>query len=166
MRRKQKIMQKTLPYIQLYLRLAMGIGFIVPGLDRLGAWGSYGQKGISWGDWQHFMQYAADVMRFLPYSAAQVFAIIATVAEIAFGAMLILGLFTKTAAIGSGVLTLCFGTAMAKTQGIVSPLSYSVFVVSGAGFLLAFVKYYKYSLDNLLFARNKTSTAKTMATRL
>ena len=59
-------MQKLTPLLQLYLRLALGIGYLVPGLDRLGFWGKYGSPGISWGDWAHFMAYASDVMRFLP----------------------------------------------------------------------------------------------------
>jgi len=153
-------MQKALPHIQLYLRAAIGIGFIVPGLDRLGVWGGYGQPGISWGDWQHFMQYAADVMQFLPYTIARLFAIIATAAEIAFGFMLVAGLFTRLAAIGSGLLTLCFGSAMAISHGIVNPLSYSVFTVSGAGFLLACVKRYKFSMDEWFFGNRKDPVPK------
>ncbi len=72
-------MNKFSPYIQLYLRLALGVGFLVPGLDRLGVWGKPGSPGVSWGDWQHFVASAADIMRFLPYSIASVFAVIATI---------------------------------------------------------------------------------------
>jgi uncharacterized membrane protein YphA (DoxX/SURF4 family) len=153
-------MQKISPFIQLYLRLALGIGYLVPGLDRLGVWGKPGQPGISWGDWQHFMQYAGDVMRFLPYNVAYVFAVIATIAEISFGMLLITGKFTRAAAAGSGVLTLLFGTAMATSHGVVEPLSYSVFTVSAGSFLLATTDNYKWSLDALATKKhnNKSHT--------
>ena len=48
---------------QLFLRLSLGIGFLVPGLDRLGVWGPNGGTNISWGDWQHFSKYAHKLMR-------------------------------------------------------------------------------------------------------
>jgi uncharacterized membrane protein YphA (DoxX/SURF4 family) len=122
---------------QLFLRLSIGTGYLVFGLDRLGVWGKNGEKGVSWGDWQHFLKYAEEVMGFLPASVAGVLAIIATIAEIGFGLLLILGKWTKISAIGSGLLALSFALAMTISFGIVSPLSYSVFTVSAASFLLA-----------------------------
>jgi uncharacterized membrane protein YphA (DoxX/SURF4 family) len=112
---------------QLYLRLAMGMGFFVLGLDRLGAWGPYGKPGISWGDWKHFSPYAHHLMSYLPYNMAEAFAIIATFIEVTGGFLLIVGLFTKQAALACSLLTLCFATAMAITDGITSPMDYSVF---------------------------------------
>jgi len=146
-------MQKYQDYIQAYLRLAIGAGYLVFGLDRLGVWGPYGGKGISWGDWQHFMVYAAQVMGFLPYRLASILAVTATIGEIAFGAMLLVGLFTRLAAIGSGVLSLCFAVAMAISGGITNPMAASVFTVSAGSFLLATVAGYKWSIDNLLIRR-------------
>ena len=134
-------------FAQLFLRIALGIGYLVPGLDRLGVWGRPGEKGISWGDWQHFMQYAGEVMGFIPAAIVNVLAVIATIAEIGFGLLLLLGKWTKIAALGSGVLALLFALAMAISFGIVSPLSYSVFTVSAASFLLASIDKYKWSLD-------------------
>lgn len=148
-------MQKYQAYIQAYLRLAIGAGYLVFGLDRLGVWGRYGANGISWGDWQHFMVYAAQVMSFLPYRLASILAVTATIAEIVFGAMLLAGLFTRLAAIGSGVLSLCFAVAMAISGGITSPMAASVFTVSAGSFLLATVEDYKCSIDHLLM-RGKT----------
>jgi len=135
-------------FAQLFLRTALGIGYLVPGLDRLGVWGKHGENGISWGDWQHFLQYAKEVMGFIPASLVNVFAVIATIAEIGFGLLLLLGKWTKIAALGSGILALLFAVAMAISFGIVSPLSYSVFTVSAASFLLARQGRYKWSLDN------------------
>jgi len=146
-------MQKYTGLIQAYLRLAIGAGYLVFGLDRLGVWGPYGSKGVSWGDWQHFMTYAAQVMGFLPYGLAQVLAVTATIGEIVLGAMLLVGLFTRLAAVGSGVLSLCFAVAMAISGGITSPMAASVFTVSAGSFLLATVARYKWSIDNLRVRR-------------
>jgi uncharacterized membrane protein YphA (DoxX/SURF4 family) len=148
-------MNKFSPYIQLYLRLALGVGFLVPGLDRLGVWGKPGSPGVSWGDWQHFVASAADIMRFLPYSIASVFAVIATIAELTFGTLLLLGLWTRVAAVGAGLLTLLFGLSMAISHGIVEPLSYSVFTASAGSFLLSTVGRYKWGFDDW-FGRKKT----------
>lgn len=147
-------MKKYEAYIQLYLRLAIGAGYVTFGLDRLGVWGHYGEKNVSWGDWAHFMKYAAEVMGFLPYSIAQIFAVTATTAEIAFGTMLIAGLFTKLASMGSGVLAFCFAVSMAISQGITSPMGASVFTLSAASFLLATVGRYRWSIDSII-TKNK-----------
>jgi len=146
-------MKKQLSVIQLFLRCALGIGYLVPALDRLGVWGKNGQPGISWGDWQHFVQYAGEVMSFLPHTIVNVFAVTATLAEISFGILLLIGQWTKWAALGSGVLALLFAVSMAISFGIVSPLSYSVFTVSAASFLLATVDKYRWSLDNLRLSK-------------
>jgi uncharacterized membrane protein YphA (DoxX/SURF4 family) len=134
---------------QLYLRLALGFGFLVPGLDRLGCWGPPGGAQISWGDWAHFRAYARQVMGFLPTGLADKMAVLATAGELAFGVLLVLGLWTRWAALGSGVLLLGFALSMAVSFGIVSPLSYSVFTASAAAFLLAGVKTYPVSIDAL-----------------
>ena len=142
-------MKSTQQFAQLFLRLALGIGYLVPGLDRLGVWGKNGAPGISWGDWQHFVQYAGEVMSFIPSSLVNVFAVVATIAEISFGILLLTGKYTKPAALGSGVLALLFAISMTISFGIVSPLNYSVFTVSAASFLLATIDKYKWSLDNI-----------------
>ena len=122
---------------RLYLRLALGTGFTLLGLDRLGAWGPNGKPWVSWGDWHHFSAYAHEVMRFLPGQIAEVFAIIATIAEITIGILLLIGWQTRWAALGSAILTGCFAIAMAISYGITSPINYSVFTVSAASLLLS-----------------------------
>jgi uncharacterized membrane protein YphA (DoxX/SURF4 family) len=141
-------MKKLQQPAQLFLRLSLGVGYLVPGLDRLGVWGKNGEPGISWGDWQHFVQYAREVMSFIPASLVTVFAVTATIAEICFGILLLIGKWTRLAALGSGILALLFALSMTISFGIVSPLSYSVFTVSAASFLLAGLDSYKWSLDN------------------
>jgi uncharacterized membrane protein YphA (DoxX/SURF4 family) len=139
---------KYTEYAQLYLRLAIGISFLVFGLDRLGAWGPHGAPGVSWGDWSHFMEYATQVMGFLPPWLAQPFAVVATAGEIVFGVLLIVGKWTRIAAAGSSILTALFALSMAISFGIISPLSYSVFAVSAGSLLLATLPAYRWSLDD------------------
>ena len=141
------MIKKWSSFFQLYLRIALSAGYLAAGLDRLGFWGKYGEKNISWGDWDHFMKYAAEVMGFLPHALVGVFAAIATIAEIAFGILLLIGKWTRLAAVGSGILSFLFAMSMAISFGIQSPLSYSVFVVSAGSFLLATVERYDWSLD-------------------
>lgn len=140
-------MQKYSSLFQFYLRIASGAAYLVFALDRFGIWGNYGEANVSWGDWKHFLQYASEVMRFLPQSVVPVFAVVATVCEITFGLLLIVGKWTRWAAVGSGFLALLFAVSMAISFGIVSPLSYSVFTVSAASFLLSTLPEYRWSMD-------------------
>jgi len=142
------------PFAQLYLRLAMGIGFFYFGLDRLGAWGPYGKPWVSWGDWHHFSVRAHQLMSYLPYTMAEAFAMIATFIEVTGGFLLLVGLFTRQAAYACGGLAFCFAISMAITDGITSPMAYSVFTVSAASLLLATLPEYRYSLDRL-FHKNR-----------
>jgi uncharacterized membrane protein YphA (DoxX/SURF4 family) len=125
----------------------------VPSLDRLGVWGAPGSKNISWGDWQHFMEYAGQVMGFLPSPLISLLAVVATITEIVFGLLLLIGKWTKISAIASGLLTFLFAVSMAISFGIVSPLSYSVFTVSAASFLLSTVGHYKWSFDEMAYSK-------------
>jgi putative oxidoreductase len=134
---------------QFYLRIALALAYLKLGLDRLGFWGPNGRRFVSWGDWKHFMQYASEVMGFLPSSLVEVFAVGATVAEIVFGILLLVGKWTRFASIGSGVLTFLFAVSMAVSNGIQDPIGYSVFTVSAASFLLATIPGYKWSIDNI-----------------
>lgn len=143
-------MGKFSAFAQLYLRIAIGAAYLVFGFDRLGIFGKNGEKNVSWGDWEHFMKYASEVMSFLPTTVVGLFAVIATIAEIVLGVLLLFGKWTRVAAFGSGILAFFFAISMAISFGIISPLSYSVFTVSAASFLLAFCKNYKWSLDNLV----------------
>jgi uncharacterized membrane protein YphA (DoxX/SURF4 family) len=147
---KQKIVQQMKPFIQLFTRAALGIGFLVPGLDRFGVWGAFGAPGISWGDWQHFMQYAQKLLFFLPYPAAETAAFIASVAEIVLGLLLLAGWKTRFTAIASGTLLLCFALCMWAGLGFRAPLNYSVFSAGAAAFLLSTYTYYHWSVDALL----------------
>ena len=131
-----------------FLRIAIGISYIWEVADRLGLLGLNGQPHVGWGDWKHFTAYAKQVMSFLPPAVVNPLAALATLCEGGFGILLIMGLFTRAAAIGSGILSLCFAIAMAISFGIESPLGYSVFTLSAASFLLAALTQYCGSLDS------------------
>jgi len=138
---------------QFYLRAAIGTAYLWEVADRSGLLGAHGQPHVGWGDWQHFIAYATQVMGFLPAGMVPVLAAIASIGEGVFGLLLILGLFTRMAAIGSGILSLCFAIAMTISFGIDSPLGYSVFTLSAASFVLAGLPGHAWSLDNRLALR-------------
>ncbi|WP_413667731.1 TQO small subunit DoxD [Mucilaginibacter sp. Mucisp86] len=137
----------------IYLRLAIGASYLWEVADRLGLFGPNGYPHVGWGDWKHFIAYAKQVMSFLPEGMVNPLGTIATIGEGGFGLLLILGLFTRMAAIGSGILSLCFAIAMAISFGIESPLGYSVLTLSAASFLLAGATQYPWSLDSWFASR-------------
>ena len=148
-------MRKAIP--QFYLRLALGAGFFIIGLDRLGVWGPYGKPWVSWGDWKHFSAYAHQVMGFLPSGLAEFFAIAATIAEVSIGVLLLAGWLTRWAALGGFILTACFAISMAISFGITSPINYSVFTVSAASLLLSTQPAYQWSIDAMLGKKAEAS---------
>jgi putative oxidoreductase len=131
----------------LFLRLTLGISYLWFVADRLGFLGVNGSAHVGWGDWHHFILYASQVMSFLPPGDIPFFAILATAGELSFGFLLVIGCFTRMAALGSGLLSLMFAISMAISFGIESPLGYSVFTVSAASFLLATIPSYRWSVD-------------------
>lgn len=133
----------------IYLRVAIGLAYLWEVADRIGWLGANGQPHVGWGDWAHFLDYAKKVMVFLPGSVVPAFAVLASIGEAVFGALIFIGLFTRVAAIGSGILSLLFALAMAISFGIESPLGYSVFTLSAASFLLSTLPAYPWSFDAL-----------------
>jgi putative oxidoreductase len=116
-----------------YARIALGTAFLSAVADRFGLWGKYG----GWGNFANFEKYTAQVNSFMPASTIPVLAWGATVAELSFGIALIFGIWTRWVARGSAVLLFLFGTAMAISFGIKSPLDYSVFSASAGALLLS-----------------------------
>jgi putative oxidoreductase len=140
-------MAKYQAIISLYLRCAIGFSLLSAVADRFGLWGLPGDKGVAWGNWENFVNYTHTLNFFVSQQIAYLLAIIATILEIALGMMLIIGFYTRFAAIGAGVLTTLFALTMWLALGIKAPLDYSVFVDSAASFLLATILYYKWSVD-------------------
>jgi uncharacterized membrane protein YphA (DoxX/SURF4 family) len=136
--------------ITVLLRLALGTTFLTAVTDRFGLWGAPGQPNVSWGDFAHFLSYAAQVNAFLPDALIPLIAWLATVLETLLGLMLIVGLQPRISALGSAVLLLVFALAMSISMGVKSALNYSVFSASAGAFLLATSPAYPWTLDALL----------------
>lgn len=137
-------------YTTLYLRLALGVGFLSAVADRFGFWGPPGRPLVSWGNFHNFLHYTAVLNPWLPASWIPSTAWAATICEAALGIALILGLQTRLAAFASGVLTLLFALAMIFALGVKAPLNYSVFAFSAGSFLLARVGAYPWSVDSVM----------------
>ena len=123
-------MKKIFPTAQLLLRIALGLGFIFPVLDRIGALGLPGSANVAWGNWDNFAAYANKLMPYFPLKVASFFGLVASVGEVVFGIMLIIGYKIRIAAYGGFVLTLIFALSMLFFIGYRAPFDYSVFVVS------------------------------------
>lgn len=134
---------------QLVLRIALGIGFLVPVSDRLGLLGPFGGRNIEWGNWDNFINYTGTLMPFLDKPAVNIMGIIATLSEAALGILLIIGLKTRLAAIGSCLLTLIFAVSMSVFLGIKAPINFATFPFCAASLLLATIPAYQWSIDSL-----------------
>ncbi len=69
------------------------------------------------------------------------------------GVLLILGLWSRWVSLGSAILMAMFGTAMAISFGLKSPMDYSVFSASGAAGLLTWHAFSQHR-DRALQKRN------------
>ncbi|MCS3735712.1 DoxX family membrane protein [Mucilaginibacter dorajii] len=141
---------KNYSFPSVALRLALATSYLWEVADRLGFLGAHGQPHVGWGDWQHFLDYARQVMAFLPAGVIPTLAVLATIGEAAIGLLLLTGLFTRIAASLSCLLSLAFALSMAIAFGFDSPVGYSVFTVSAASLLLATLPEYKWSIDSLI----------------
>ena len=117
----------------LYARIALGAAFLSAVGSRFGLW----DRTLDLKHFANFMQYAAQVNSFLPGAVIPFIAVAATVAETSLGILLILGLWPRWVSLASAILLAMFGTAMAISFGLQSPMDYSVFSASGAAVLLA-----------------------------
>lgn len=129
------------------LRLALGIGFLIPVIDRLGLMGPYGSNGVIWGDWKHFVAYTHTLVPFASGSITNIMAFIATIGEGVFAVCLIIGFRIKEAAFGAGIMTLVFGLCMAIFLKIRAPFDYPVVVFNGGALLLSSIDKFKWSVD-------------------
>lgn len=116
-----------------YARLALASAFLSAVASRFGLW----QGHFSMARFHEFIAYTGEVNAFLPSRTWPTLAWIATLAETTCGLALLVGFRLRWAALASTGLLFTFGTAMAISQGIKSPLDYSVFSASAAALLLA-----------------------------
>jgi uncharacterized membrane protein YphA (DoxX/SURF4 family) len=118
----------------LYARFTLGAAFVSGIADRFGL---YTGRNVGYGNFAGFMDYTAKVNSFMPASTIPFLAWAATAAELSLGILLILGLWPRWVALGSALLLVLFGTAMAISFGIKSPMDYSVFSASAGAVLLS-----------------------------
>lgn len=115
----------------LFARWALGAAFLSGIASRFG-W----ERG-GYGTFANYVRYTAEVNSFMPAFTIPFLAWAATVAELALGIALVLGLWPRWTAIASAVLLALFGIAMTISFGLKSPLDYSVFSACAAALLLA-----------------------------
>jgi putative oxidoreductase len=117
----------------IYARVAIGAAFLSAVAARFGLWGGR----VDLNHFSAFIKYTGEVNSFLPASVIPFVAWAATIAETTCGVLLIAGLWPRAVALASAALLAMFGTAMAISFGIKSPMDYSVFSASSAALLLA-----------------------------
>ena len=145
-------------FAAVFLRLALAGAFFAAVTDRFGVWGPPGTTNVAWGDFSHFLAYAAKLNPLnmfcipspeLPASWIAAVGWIVTFAETIFAISLLLGLRTRVFPLWSGLLLLAFAFGMTIGTGIKSAPNASVFSASAGAFLLATVREYSWSLDAL-----------------
>ena len=136
--------------IILGLRLALGLAFLSAVADRFGYWGHPGETAVAWGNWDNFVQYTSTLNFGIAKPYANILGVIATIAEITLGTLLIVGYKLKYTGILAGSLLLTFALMMSISTNIKSAFDYSVYTASFASFLLAMQPGYKWSIDSLL----------------
>ncbi len=136
--------------IAFYLRLALGVDFLSAVADRFGLWGPPGSDHVAWGNFSKFVAYTAQVDPFTPAGTAVAVAWVVTALELLFAALLILGLFTRTTAVLSGILLALFAVGMSIGTGAKSAFDASVFAASAGAFALAALGPTAWSLDSKL----------------
>lgn len=143
-------MENSFKTAQLLLRLAIGLTFLTPVLDRLGILGPAGTGNIEWGNWENFINYTTTLMPYFHRPMVNVMGLVATIAEATIALGLIVGFKTKYVALGSCLLTLTFIVFMATSVGVQKPINFGVFTASAASFLLSKIQDYNCSIDNFL----------------
>jgi uncharacterized membrane protein YphA (DoxX/SURF4 family) len=144
-------------YTTVFLRLALGVSFLSAVADRFGLWGAYGQPNVAWGDFSRFVAYTEKLNWFAPTAVIPTLAWAATFAEVLLGLALVLGFFTRIAALLSGLMLFLFALTMTLALGVKAPLDLSVFSASAGSFLLAVYGKYPLSLDALRAYPKKAS---------
>jgi putative oxidoreductase len=125
---------RRLDWAFLYARVTLGIAFLSGIADRFGLWRG---RNVGYGNFDGFIRYTAKVNSFMPASSIPFLSWSATIAELALGIFLLIGVWLRWTALASALLLILFGTAMAISFGPKSPLDYSVFSASAAAILLA-----------------------------
>jgi uncharacterized membrane protein YphA (DoxX/SURF4 family) len=116
--------------VRIALRLSLGAAFLSAVADRFGLWEPFGQG--SWGSMAAFADYAHQLV---PFASGWLLAVVvwgATATEATLGVLLLTGWQPKFVGAAASLVLIVFGTAMAVSLGVESPLSYSVFSAASA----------------------------------
>jgi len=140
-------------FSSVFLRCALGLGFLSAVADRLGLWGAFGQPNVEWGNFSRFLEYTHTLNWYVPAGLIPALGVIATGAETLFGLLLLVGWHTRATAVFSGLLLLSFGLAMTLALGVKAPLNFAVFSGVGGAWLLANCERFPFSVDELLSRR-------------
>jgi uncharacterized membrane protein YphA (DoxX/SURF4 family) len=116
--------------VRIALRLSLAAGFLSAVADRFGGWKPFGQG--SWGSMGRFADYTHQLVPLASGWFLTVIVWTATVTETALGVLLLAGWRPKVVGVATCLVLIIFGTAMAVSLGIESPLSYSVFSAASA----------------------------------
>ena len=123
--------------VRIALRLSLAAAFLSAVADRFGWWEPFGQG--SWGSMGAFADYAHQLVPFASGWLLTVIVWAATATEATLGVLLLTGWRPKLVGAATCLVLIVFGTAMAVSLGMESPLSYSVF--SAASAAAAYVKH-------------------------
>ena len=116
--------------VRIALRLSLAAAFLSAVADRFGWWKPFGQG--SWGSMGAFADY---VHQLVPFASGWLLTVIvwaATATETTLGVLLLTGWRPKLVGAATCLVLIIFGTAMAVSLGVESPLSYSVFSAASA----------------------------------
>lgn len=139
-------------------RVLLAVEFGLAVVDRLGWFGPYGTKGVSWGDFAHFVAYTHQVNAFLPVSFAFPLAVLATIFESLAAVALLLGIWLRYAGTGAALLLFFFGCAMTASGLNHSQFFYAVFVLATGSWVIAACDPSWLSIDYVLRHRNSPPT--------
>ena len=131
------------------LRIFIGIAFVSAICDRLGLFGGPGTPGVSWGNFENFVSYTAQVNSFLPGRIIPALAVIESFIEGGLGFAMLLGLAVRPVSIASTALLSALGVAMTVSLGVSSQFSFAVFVLAAGAFVIVNVDATLLSVDAL-----------------
>lgn len=131
--------KRVLQIGRIVLRLCLSSAFLFAIADRFGVYGRHGTKGVSWGDWTHFLQFVAYLIKIGPRTFIPAIGATETIIEFSLAVALLLGIYPRMIAWSSAALLASFAVTMSIALGIPTTLGYGVFTGIGAALLLGAV---------------------------
>lgn len=133
--------------VPVYLRLALGVGFLSAVADRLGLWGPPGADGVAWGSFGPFLDYTAVLNPWAPAALVPAIGWTVTGLEVVVGVLLLVGYRIRITALAAGLMLAAFGVGMTWGTGLKSALDASVLSASAGALLLSIHPRSPLSLD-------------------